>query len=143
MHFDFLMHDIFGNAEYKAIKQYCSHTLIKNVTKKIIYSALCKMHVLFIIKTFLLIFSAFVINGSPQPSAYKTLKLKIACQTKKKGQNAEMHHLKLALCVFGIRNAYDFILTELWKTLSKQTKKILNIEILKCSIDSTSKNQQY
>lgn len=79
MHFDFLMHDIFGNAEYKAIKQYCSHTLIKNVTKKIIYSALCKMHVLFIIKTFLLIFSAFVINGSPQPSAYKTLKLKIAC----------------------------------------------------------------
>lgn len=79
MHFDFLMHDIFGNAEYKVIKQYC---FIKNVTKKylfiVMYSALCKLHVLFIMKTFLLIFSAFVISGSLQPCTYKTLKLKIA-----------------------------------------------------------------
>lgn len=52
------------------------------------------------------------------------MKLKNAGYIKRKGRIAEVHHLKLALCVFGIRNAYDFILTRLWKTLSNKQKHL-------------------
>lgn len=52
------------------------------------------------------------------------MKLKNAGYIKRKGRIAEVHYLKLALCVFGIRNAYDFILTRLRKTLSNKQKHL-------------------